>query len=358
MVLSADRDSSRYELLLKVALEAETLVAGDQHSLVDRAVRLVTRRAAFTQRLVLIDKRPELHRVTLAAGLVFRKQRSPSGLHHWTLVRVVAAPATDLAFEHRVMVRQTELPALVQMALKAGFRRFARVDDGVARPARLIVNAAGTVAGLATRVLGVVSRRLQPHVRGGFEIARNRFVALRTGLRTDELGAGDVRRRHDSAVDRGAGDSHCRCRHNGGNRHQSPAAAVSLPGIAVPRGRVVLWIFHRGSVGFRKVTEVVRDFCFGRAKQAVERHAQHLFSVSERLLRCQRHRPMPVHPGWNTVVSPTSARVHELANNCLFRAVLNVKPGFSRTNVAVALARDLGLRQTAAYPARASWIVL
>ena len=35
--------------------------------------------------------------------------------------------------------------------------------------------------------------------------------------------------------------------------------------VAVPRGRVVLWIFHRGSVGFRKVTEVVRNF-FRRSK--------------------------------------------------------------------------------------------
>ena len=45
-----------------------------------------------------------------------------------------------------MMVRQVELPALVQMALETGLRRFARVDDGVARAARFIVNAAGTVA--------------------------------------------------------------------------------------------------------------------------------------------------------------------------------------------------------------------
>ena len=244
MVLSADCDSSRYELLLKVALEAETLVAGDQHSLVDRAVRLVTRRAAFTQRLVLINERPELHRMALAAGFVFGKQGSPSRLHRRSLVRVVTVRATYLAFEHRMMVRQVELSALVQMTLKAGFRRFARVDDGVARTTRLIVNAAGTVAGLAAGVLGVVPRRLQPGVSGGFEIARDGFVALRTGLRTDEFGAGNVRRRHHSAIDRGAGNRHYRCRYNTANHEQSPALDVSFPGITFLRGRVMRWISH------------------------------------------------------------------------------------------------------------------
>src|SRR5438552_9112602 len=162
MVLSTDNNYSSGRLLLEMTLEAERRVARDQHSLVDRTVRRVARRAPFTQRLVLINERPELHRMALAAGFVFGKQGSPSRLHRRSLVRVVTVRATYLAFEHRMMVRQVELSALVQMTLKAGFRRFARVDDGVARTTRLIVHAAGTVAGLAAGVLGVVPRRLQP----------------------------------------------------------------------------------------------------------------------------------------------------------------------------------------------------
>src|SRR5436190_22288734 len=115
----------------------------------------------------------------------------------------MAVSTAHLAFEHGMMIRQVELAALVQMALKAGLRRFTRVDDGVARAARLIVKTARTVAGLAARVLGVVSRRLQSRVGGRSKIAVYGFVALRTGLRTDEFGAGNVRRRHHGAVDRG-----------------------------------------------------------------------------------------------------------------------------------------------------------
>ena len=84
------------------------------------------------------------------------------------------------------------------------------------------------MAGLATRVLGVVSRRFQSGVRGRSKIAVNGFVALRTGLRTDELGAGNVRRRHHGAVDRGAGDSDYRCRQTTSNNEQSPAVDVFL----------------------------------------------------------------------------------------------------------------------------------
>ena len=195
--------------------------------------------AAFPQGLVFEHKRPELCRVTLTAGLVLRKQRSPSGLHRRALVGVVAVPATHLAFEHRMMVRQVELPALVQMALEAGFGRFARVDDGVARAARLIVNAAGTVARLAPDVLGVVARRLESRVGGGLEIPDDLIVALGAGLRPHEFGARYIRRRQHGSVDRGAGDGDERhCQHDG-NRAQPSANGVSLPGITLLSRQIV-----------------------------------------------------------------------------------------------------------------------
>ena len=167
------------------------------------------------------------------------------------MMRVMAVAATHLAFEHRMMVRQVELSALVQMALKTGLRRFARVDDGVARATRLIVQAARPVAGLAARVLGVVARRLQSSVCGGLENLDDLLVTLRAGLRPDEFGAGNVRRRQHRAVDRGAGDGGYRGRHNTANHKQSSAVDVSLPGITALHGRVMQWISHRcqGSFG-------------------------------------------------------------------------------------------------------------
>ena len=104
------------------------------------------------------------------------------------------------------MVRQVELPALVQVTLEAGFRRFARIDNGVMRAAGLIVNASGAVARLAPDVFGVVARRLQSRVCGGFEIAGNVFMALRARVRADECRSRDARWRHDRAMHRGTGN--------------------------------------------------------------------------------------------------------------------------------------------------------
>ena len=67
MVLSADQNPSRRGLLLEMALEAERLVAGDQHLRVDRSVWLVACGAALAQCLVFKYERPELRRVALAA---------------------------------------------------------------------------------------------------------------------------------------------------------------------------------------------------------------------------------------------------------------------------------------------------
>src|SRR5881296_2230093 len=118
MILSTDNNYSTGRLLLEMTFEAERRIARDEHSLVHRSVRRVASGAAFTQRFMLIDEWAELHPVALAAGLVFRKQGCPAGLHRRALVGVVAVPATDLAFEHRVMVRQVELASLIQMALE------------------------------------------------------------------------------------------------------------------------------------------------------------------------------------------------------------------------------------------------
>ena len=71
VVAPADEELARRGLLLEMALEAEGLIAGNQHSLVYRAMHGVASCAAFPQRFVFKHKRSELRRVALAAGLVF-----------------------------------------------------------------------------------------------------------------------------------------------------------------------------------------------------------------------------------------------------------------------------------------------
>ena len=238
VIAPADEDPPRRGLLLEMALEAKGLIARHQQALIHRTVRLVAGGAAFAQRLVLEHKRAELHRVAFAARFILRQQGRPTALHGRPFVRIMAISATDLPFQNRVMVRQVELSALVQVTLETGLRRSARINDGVARATGLIVQAAGAVAGLAADVLGVVSGRLQPGVSGGLEIARDGLVALRTGLRTDEFSPGNARRRHHGPGNRGAGDRRGHRRQHAGNNHQPPAVDVSLPRITVLRRRL------------------------------------------------------------------------------------------------------------------------
>ena len=139
--------------------------------------------ATLTHGLVLKRERTGLLAMTLGAGFVHaRHGESAFGFENVSAVGIVALHAVHPVFHDGMMVRQVELGVGFQMALKTGLRRFARVDNGVARAARLIVKAPGTVAGFAARIFGVVSRRLQSRVGGRSKIAINRFVTLRTGL--------------------------------------------------------------------------------------------------------------------------------------------------------------------------------
>ena len=229
MIAPADEDAPRRGLLLEMALQAKGLIARDQHALVDRTVRLVAGRASFAQGFVFEHKRAELHRVAFAAGFVFRHQRRATALEGVSFVRLVAIAAMDLPFKERVMMREVELPLLVQVTLETGFGRFVRIHNGAARAAGLIVNAAWSVARLAANVRGVGARRFESRVCRGLEIPDDLIVALGAGLRSHEFGARYIRWRQHGPADRGAGDGDKRhCQHDG-NREQPSANGVSLP---------------------------------------------------------------------------------------------------------------------------------
>jgi len=117
--------------------------------------------------LVLINKRPALLCVTLEAGFVSGHESKAAGselllnvcggaLNRDPLVRFMAITAAHLALEHRMMMRQLERRANVQVTLETRVRRFSRVDDRAGFAAGLDVQTPGAVAGLATHVEGLL----------------------------------------------------------------------------------------------------------------------------------------------------------------------------------------------------------
>src|SRR6476620_6486498 len=100
--------------------------------------------------LVLINKRSALLRVTLEAGFVSAQERKAAAselllnicrgaFDRDPFVRFVAITAAHLAFKHRVMMRQLESRANLQVTLETSIRRFSRVNDRARTAASLHV---------------------------------------------------------------------------------------------------------------------------------------------------------------------------------------------------------------------------
>ena len=181
--------------------------------------------ASLAHRLVLIYKRAALLCVTLEAGFVSgheSKAASPELLLNVCLralggdsfVRLMAIAAAHLAFKHRMMMRQLERCANVQVTLETGVRRLSWIDDRTGAAARLDMQTPGTVTRFAAHVLGILSLCLQPGVSGCSEIAHDLFVTGRTFLRTHELRAGNAGRGENCSIGGTAGKQNDRERYS------------------------------------------------------------------------------------------------------------------------------------------------
>jgi hypothetical protein len=73
----------------------------------------------------------------------------------------MAVRTIHAAFQDWMMVRQLELRADLEVALEAGFRRFAGINNRMSRTAALDVKTAGAMARFATHVLRIRSLSLQ-----------------------------------------------------------------------------------------------------------------------------------------------------------------------------------------------------
>jgi len=115
---------------LRVAAETEVRIANGQQLGVDRPMRAVAAGAAFAKRGMFENERSRLFPMALGAGFVPSRHRKAAGrLHNVQAVRVVALGAIHFAFSDRMMLGQVELGVDIEMALKAGLRILARVDD-------------------------------------------------------------------------------------------------------------------------------------------------------------------------------------------------------------------------------------
>ena len=157
---------------------------------------------------MLKDEWPSLFPMTLSAALIETRHGQTAGmLKDIRPVRVMALHAVHLAFNHGMMLGQTELRLRLQMALETGARVLSGIhNEFAASAAGLDVLAAGAVTGLTPGLADHLSGlNMDTRMRTGRKHAGDIGVTIIAGAIADEGGAGNLRRRHNGARDRGAG---------------------------------------------------------------------------------------------------------------------------------------------------------
>lgn len=119
-----------WTLHLNMAFQTEIIIAFDQKLTVHRAVRIVAGRAAVPECFMLEDKRLALFAMTLRAALVQPRHGQPGrGLHYVVTVRIVALHAIHDPFNDGMMLRKSELPMNIQVALETRARILSGIHD-------------------------------------------------------------------------------------------------------------------------------------------------------------------------------------------------------------------------------------
>jgi hypothetical protein len=95
VLLPANKNLPAKFLLLKVALQAQDVIALGQHLWIDRAVRTVAGGATLAHRFVFEDERASLGDVAFAARFLFGRKCRPSPNDGLPFVRIVTIGATD-----------------------------------------------------------------------------------------------------------------------------------------------------------------------------------------------------------------------------------------------------------------------
>lgn len=135
IALSED-DLAGIDLDLGVALQAEIVVALDQHLRVDRAVGTVANRAAFAKRLVFKREGAGLFPMALGARFIESGHgQAARRFHHVPAVRIVALRAIHAVLDDRMVMGKIHLRVNIQMTLVTRRRILPRVDNRLAASA-------------------------------------------------------------------------------------------------------------------------------------------------------------------------------------------------------------------------------
>lgn len=167
MIAISHEDLIRH-LLLGVALQTQIRIPSFQHFRIDGAMWGVARGASFPECLMLKRKRSFLGGMALEAGFVLF-QMTKTGGDSVSLVWVVAIGAGDLTLEDRVTIGETEFGLLVDMAIEACLRRFARIHDRFDRTARFNVQTATAVTGFTATPDSILPDTVRPGMGSGVE---------------------------------------------------------------------------------------------------------------------------------------------------------------------------------------------
>ena len=140
-------------------------------------------------------------------------------------MRVMAGDAAHPPFLDRMMELEAELGILIEVALEAGLRILAGIDDQLGVTPGIHVQTAGAVATLATLPLGAgaFAGDLDARMRGEFEVLDLLLMAQGALVHADVFGAGNHRRGQDHPIHRRAGDDQGSQRGNGNgcDRHRN-----------------------------------------------------------------------------------------------------------------------------------------
>ena len=114
----ADKCLRRSQLHLRMTFQAKIIVGLDEHLAIDRAVRLMTRDAALSQRLMFINDRLGLLPMALGTGFVQTRHRQAAERFHYVVsMRIVALHTIHSRLNDGVMIRQVKFGVDFQMAL-------------------------------------------------------------------------------------------------------------------------------------------------------------------------------------------------------------------------------------------------
>lgn len=139
-------------LHLRVAAQAKVGIGLDEHLVVHGAVRLMAGSATLAHGVVLEDDAARLFAMAGGALLVdFSHDQPARWLHDVASMRVMALDAVHPAFADRMVLGQVELGLDVKVAIEAGGRLEAGIDDELAASAACgDMLAAWAVAGFTT----------------------------------------------------------------------------------------------------------------------------------------------------------------------------------------------------------------